>query len=110
MIVEDHQVQFDWRETYPPLPPPDLQFLDQHHFYLALDNQMIVEMLRTELAYLSSCWRMTGRPTLTFPITRSMLGKNISLLVSDCGGLHLVNAGLRMVSVTSVSCIHIFCM
>ncbi|KAM3877411.1 LOW QUALITY PROTEIN: phosphorylase b kinase regulatory subunit alpha, liver isoform [Diretmus argenteus] len=49
------------------------EFLDQHHFYLALDNQMIVEMLRTELAYLSSCWRMTGRPTLTFPITRSML-------------------------------------
>ncbi|XP_028293604.1 phosphorylase b kinase regulatory subunit alpha, liver isoform isoform X3 [Gouania willdenowi] len=49
------------------------QFVDQHHFYLALDNQMIVEMLRTELAYLSSCWRMTGRPTLTFPITHSML-------------------------------------
>ncbi|XP_056134508.1 phosphorylase b kinase regulatory subunit alpha, liver isoform [Lampris incognitus] len=49
------------------------QFLDQHHFYLALDNQMIVEMLRTELAYLSSCWRMTGRPMLTFPITSSML-------------------------------------
>uniref|UniRef100_A0A3B3QEF2 Phosphorylase b kinase regulatory subunit n=1 Tax=Paramormyrops kingsleyae TaxID=1676925 RepID=A0A3B3QEF2_9TELE len=49
------------------------QFLDQHHFYLALDNQMIVDMLRTELAYLSSCWRMTGRPTLTFPITQSML-------------------------------------
>uniref|UniRef100_A0AAQ4QMQ5 Phosphorylase b kinase regulatory subunit n=1 Tax=Gasterosteus aculeatus aculeatus TaxID=481459 RepID=A0AAQ4QMQ5_GASAC len=49
------------------------QFLDQHHFYLALDNQMIVEMLRTELAYLSSCWRMTGRPTLAFPITHSML-------------------------------------
>ncbi|KAL6112851.1 phka2 [Pungitius sinensis] len=49
------------------------QFLDQHHFYLALDNQMIVEMLRTELAYLSSCWRMTGRPTVAFPITHSML-------------------------------------
>lgn len=51
-----------------------VQFLDHHHFYLALDNQMIVEMLRTELAYLSSCWRMTGRPTLAFPITHSMLG------------------------------------
>ncbi|XP_030627255.1 phosphorylase b kinase regulatory subunit alpha, liver isoform isoform X2 [Chanos chanos] len=49
------------------------QFLDKHHFYLALDNQMIVEMLRNELAYLSSCWRMTGRPTLTFPITQNML-------------------------------------
>uniref|UniRef100_A0A8C7N3Y6 Phosphorylase b kinase regulatory subunit n=1 Tax=Oncorhynchus kisutch TaxID=8019 RepID=A0A8C7N3Y6_ONCKI len=48
------------------------QFLDQHHFYLALDNQMIVEMLRTELSYLSSSWRMTGRPTLTFPITHSI--------------------------------------
>uniref|UniRef100_A0A8B9N2R6 Phosphorylase b kinase regulatory subunit n=1 Tax=Accipiter nisus TaxID=211598 RepID=A0A8B9N2R6_9AVES len=51
------------------------QFTDQHHFYLALDNQMIVEMLKTELAYLTSCWRMTGRPTLTFPITHTMLGK-----------------------------------
>nr|XP_020644828.1 phosphorylase b kinase regulatory subunit alpha, liver isoform [Pogona vitticeps] len=49
------------------------QFTDQHHFYLALDNRMVVEMLRTELAYLTSCWRMTGRPTLTFPITNTML-------------------------------------
>ncbi|XP_053160587.1 phosphorylase b kinase regulatory subunit alpha, liver isoform isoform X7 [Hemicordylus capensis] len=49
------------------------QFTDQHHFYLALDNRMIVEMIRTELAYLTSCWRMTGRPTLTFPITNTML-------------------------------------
>ncbi|XP_029313408.1 phosphorylase b kinase regulatory subunit alpha, liver isoform isoform X4 [Cottoperca gobio] len=56
------------------------QFLDQRHFYLALDNQMIVEMLRTELAYLSSCWRMTGRPTLTFPITRSMLVEDVDAI------------------------------
>uniref|UniRef100_A0AAY5KM32 Phosphorylase b kinase regulatory subunit n=1 Tax=Esox lucius TaxID=8010 RepID=A0AAY5KM32_ESOLU len=53
------------------------QFLDKHHFYLALDNQMIVEMLRTELAYLSSSWRIIGRPTLTFPITHNMLGKHL---------------------------------
>ncbi|XP_070358126.1 phosphorylase b kinase regulatory subunit alpha, liver isoform isoform X3 [Equus asinus] len=49
------------------------QFTDQHHFYLALDNEMIVEMLRIELAYLCTCWRMTGRPTLTFPIAHTML-------------------------------------
>ncbi|XP_036030015.1 phosphorylase b kinase regulatory subunit alpha, liver isoform isoform X5 [Onychomys torridus] len=49
------------------------QFTDQHHFYLALDNEMIVEMLRIELAYLCTCWRMTGRPTLTFPVTHTML-------------------------------------
>uniref|UniRef100_A0A8C1ZKV6 Phosphorylase b kinase regulatory subunit n=1 Tax=Cyprinus carpio TaxID=7962 RepID=A0A8C1ZKV6_CYPCA len=46
---------------------------DYHSFYLALDNKMIVEMLRTDLSYLSSRWRMTGRPTVTFPISQTML-------------------------------------
>uniref|UniRef100_A0A452QZA9 Phosphorylase b kinase regulatory subunit n=1 Tax=Ursus americanus TaxID=9643 RepID=A0A452QZA9_URSAM len=55
------------------------QFTDQHHFYLALDNEMIVEMLRIELAYLCTCWRMTGRPTLTFPITHTMLSNSCLL-------------------------------
>ncbi|XP_009868093.1 PREDICTED: phosphorylase b kinase regulatory subunit alpha, skeletal muscle isoform, partial [Apaloderma vittatum] len=49
------------------------QFIDQQQFYLALDNKMIVEMLRTDLSYLCSRWRMTGRPTITFPISRTML-------------------------------------
>uniref|UniRef100_UPI00398E8A64 phosphorylase b kinase regulatory subunit alpha, liver isoform-like isoform X2 n=1 Tax=Pristiophorus japonicus TaxID=55135 RepID=UPI00398E8A64 len=52
------------------------QFIDQHQFYLALDNHMIVEMLRTDLAYLFSCWKMTGRPTVTFPITKIMLSED----------------------------------
>ncbi|XP_072370519.1 phosphorylase b kinase regulatory subunit alpha, liver isoform-like isoform X1 [Scyliorhinus torazame] len=52
------------------------QFIDQHQFYLALDNRMIVEMLRTDLAYLFCCWKMTGRPTVTFPITKSMLSED----------------------------------
>uniref|UniRef100_A0A9L0RCD8 Phosphorylase b kinase regulatory subunit n=1 Tax=Equus caballus TaxID=9796 RepID=A0A9L0RCD8_HORSE len=56
------------------------QFTDQHHFYLALDNEMIVEMLRIELAYLCTCWRMTGRPTLTFPITHTMLSNSVDLI------------------------------
>uniref|UniRef100_A0AAX7TR50 Phosphorylase b kinase regulatory subunit n=1 Tax=Astatotilapia calliptera TaxID=8154 RepID=A0AAX7TR50_ASTCA len=84
------------------------QFLDQHHFYLALDNQMIVEMLRTELAYLSCCWRMTGRPTLTFPITRSMLdedGETIdSCILSTLRKLQDgYFAGARFVSLYNVS-------
>uniref|UniRef100_A0AAV2KRB5 Phosphorylase b kinase regulatory subunit n=1 Tax=Knipowitschia caucasica TaxID=637954 RepID=A0AAV2KRB5_KNICA len=49
------------------------QFIDHQQFYIALDNQMIVEMLRTEIAYLASRWRMTGRPTVTFPISQTML-------------------------------------
>ncbi|NXK41979.1 KPB1 kinase, partial [Piprites chloris] len=49
------------------------QFIDQQQFYLALDNKMIVEMLRTDLSYLCSRWRMTGRPTITFPVSHIML-------------------------------------
>ncbi|XP_063288316.1 phosphorylase b kinase regulatory subunit alpha, skeletal muscle isoform isoform X1 [Pelobates fuscus] len=52
------------------------QFIDQQQFYLALDNRMIVEMLRTDLSYLCSRWRMTGRPTITFPISHTMLDSN----------------------------------
>jgi len=81
-----------WREgrTVLNLTCCDLQFTDQHHFYLALDNEMIVEMLRIELAYLCTCWRMTGRPTLTFPITHTMLSKSVNLICPDScpmGGL-----------------------
>ncbi|XP_025947218.1 phosphorylase b kinase regulatory subunit alpha, skeletal muscle isoform isoform X3 [Apteryx rowi] len=49
------------------------QFIDQQQFYLALDNRMIVEMLRTDLSYLCSRWRMTGQPTIIFPISHTML-------------------------------------
>ncbi|XP_066437037.1 phosphorylase b kinase regulatory subunit alpha, skeletal muscle isoform isoform X2 [Eleutherodactylus coqui] len=49
------------------------QFIDQQQFYLALDNRMIVEMLRTDLSYLCSRWRMTGRPTISFPVSHTML-------------------------------------
>ncbi|NXD27454.1 KPB1 kinase, partial [Spelaeornis formosus] len=54
------------------------QFIDQQQFYLALDNKMIVEMLRTDLSYLCSRWRMTGRPTITFPISHTMLDETSS--------------------------------
>lgn len=52
-----------------------LQFIDPQQFYLALDNKMIVEMLRTDISYLCSRWRMTGRPTVTFPVSQSMLSE-----------------------------------
>ncbi|NWX56094.1 KPB1 kinase, partial [Promerops cafer] len=54
------------------------QFIDQQQFYLALDNKMIVEMLRTDLSYLCSRWRMTGRPTITFPVSHTMLDETNS--------------------------------
>ncbi|XP_034020856.1 phosphorylase b kinase regulatory subunit alpha, skeletal muscle isoform isoform X2 [Thalassophryne amazonica] len=54
------------------------QFIDHQQFYLALDNKMIVEMLRTDISYLASRWRMLGRPTVTFPISQSMLTEDRS--------------------------------
>ncbi|KAM4886390.1 phosphorylase b kinase regulatory subunit alpha, skeletal muscle isoform 2-T3 [Sylvia borin] len=54
------------------------QFIDQQQFYLALDNKMIVEMLRTDLSYLCSRWRMTGRPTITFLVSHTMLDETSS--------------------------------
>ncbi|XP_020331217.1 phosphorylase b kinase regulatory subunit alpha, skeletal muscle isoform [Oncorhynchus kisutch] len=49
------------------------QFIDHQEFYLALDNHMILEMLRNDLSYLASRWRITGCPTVSFPISSNML-------------------------------------
>ncbi len=61
----------------------NVQFVDHHEFYLALDNHMIVEMLRIDLSYLCSRWRMTGRPTVTFPISHDMLSECPQLTTSS---------------------------
>lgn len=61
----------------------NVQFVDHHEFYLALDNHMIVEMLRIDLSYLCSRWRMTGRPTVTFPISHGMLSECPQLTTSS---------------------------
>ncbi|MEJ1281461.1 hypothetical protein NN561_012411 [Cricetulus griseus] len=63
---------YDIRKTIFTFTP---QFIDQQQFYLALDNKMIVEMLRTDLSYLCSRWRMTGQPTITFPVSHTMLAR-----------------------------------
>ncbi|XP_020727323.1 phosphorylase b kinase regulatory subunit alpha, skeletal muscle isoform isoform X4 [Odocoileus virginianus] len=71
---------YDIRKTIFTFTP---QFIDQQQFYLALDNKMIVEMLRTDLSYLCSRWRMTGQPTITFPISHSMLDEDGTSLNSS---------------------------
>ncbi|ELK29747.1 Phosphorylase b kinase regulatory subunit alpha, skeletal muscle isoform [Myotis davidii] len=69
---------YDIRKTIFTFTP---QFIDQQQFYLALDNNMIVEMLRTDLSYLCSRWRMTGQPTITFPISHTMLAYHSTPIV-----------------------------
>ncbi|XP_011814295.1 PREDICTED: phosphorylase b kinase regulatory subunit alpha, skeletal muscle isoform isoform X5 [Colobus angolensis palliatus] len=71
---------YDIRKTIFTFTP---QFIDQQQFYLALDNKMMVEMLRTDLSYLCSRWRMTGQPTITFPVSHSMLDEDGTSLNSS---------------------------
>lgn len=82
---------YDIRKTIFTFTP---QFIDQQQFYLALDNKMIVEMLRTDLSYLCSRWRMTGQPTITLPISQTMLDEDgISLNSSILAALRKMQDG-----------------
>jgi phosphorylase kinase alpha/beta subunit len=51
------------------------QFLDHEAFYLCLDNRLLVDLIRTDLAYLKANWKLMGRPTMVLPLTRTMMGK-----------------------------------
>uniref|UniRef100_A0A452TDL3 Phosphorylase b kinase regulatory subunit n=1 Tax=Ursus maritimus TaxID=29073 RepID=A0A452TDL3_URSMA len=107
---------YDIRKTVFTFTP---QFIDQQQFYLALDNKMIVEMLRTDLSYLCSRWRMTGQPTITFPISHTMLGipfltemccfKRISsdFLFSICPVIVRIQTGKLSEFLTTSCCTHL---
>jgi phosphorylase kinase alpha/beta subunit len=48
-------------------------FLDQHDFYLTLDNRLLADKIRAEIAYLQRHWHQPGQPLLALLITDSML-------------------------------------
>ncbi|KAB0342693.1 hypothetical protein FD754_019619 [Muntiacus muntjak] len=81
------------------------EFIDQQQFYLALDNKMIVEMLRTDLSYLCSRWRMTGQPTITFPISHSML--EFPLILCFIYPLFRIQTGKLSEFLTTSCCTHL---
>ncbi|KAK3100518.1 hypothetical protein FSP39_021212 [Pinctada imbricata] len=49
------------------------QFLDQHHFYLPLDADFLVDHLKTDVEYLHKNWRMGGRPLFVFFVGHMMI-------------------------------------
>lgn len=49
------------------------QFMNQHDFYLTLDNVMLVERLKMELAYVSKQWDAPGRPLVVLVVKEHML-------------------------------------
>ncbi len=66
-------------ETVVFLPP----FLDARKSYLHLDNRLLVEQIKGELAYLQRNWRQPGRPLMTLMVSRSMLLTGNSRLLVD---------------------------
>uniref|UniRef100_F6US34 Phosphorylase b kinase regulatory subunit n=1 Tax=Ciona intestinalis TaxID=7719 RepID=F6US34_CIOIN len=50
--------------------------LDQRDFYMSLDTDMLIDMMLTELQYLSTYWNMPGRPIITVPIHSGMLAED----------------------------------
>uniref|UniRef100_A0A452TDK6 Phosphorylase b kinase regulatory subunit n=1 Tax=Ursus maritimus TaxID=29073 RepID=A0A452TDK6_URSMA len=93
---------YDIRKTVFTFTP---QFIDQQQFYLALDNKMIVEMLRTDLSYLCSRWRMTGQPTITFPISHTMISSDF--LFSICPVIVRIQTGKLSEFLTTSCCTHL---
>ncbi|KNC70153.1 hypothetical protein SARC_17323, partial [Sphaeroforma arctica JP610] len=47
-------------------------FLDAQKFYITLDNELMVDTIRTQLAFIRTNWKQIGRPTLTIMLTGSM--------------------------------------
>jgi phosphorylase kinase alpha/beta subunit len=51
------------------------QFMNRHDFYLTLDNVMLVERLKMELAYISKQWAAPGRPLVVLVVKKRMLSE-----------------------------------
>ena len=49
--------------------------MDQRHFYICLDTEMLIDMMVTEMQYLVSTWKAPGRPLLIMPIHCGMLSE-----------------------------------
>jgi phosphorylase kinase alpha/beta subunit len=51
------------------------QCLNQKGFYLAMDNRMLIQRLRLELAYIYKHWDRPGNPLVVMTIKQNMLGR-----------------------------------
>ena len=49
------------------------QFMDQKGFYIAMDNQLLIQRLRLELVYIARHWDKPGQPLLVVNIKPNML-------------------------------------
>lgn len=57
------------------------QFLDWERFYWTHDINILLDILKSELAYLKSSWNVSGRPLFAMVISNAML-KGFAMLIS----------------------------
>jgi hypothetical protein len=57
-----------------------VQFVDQQKFYLPLDTSLLLDMIKTDIQYLGSSWKMMGRPLMVLPIRKALLGMYVDFL------------------------------
>ena len=80
------------------------QFMSQQGFYLAMDNQLLIQRLRLELAYLARHWDKPGQPLMLFHIKQNMLSGTDRQVLLDFirelqqGQLHAVSIRLSLLT------------
>jgi phosphorylase kinase alpha/beta subunit len=74
------------------------QCLDEHNFYLTLDDRLMVERFKAELAYLAHHWDKPGNPLMALLIDEPMLSDESAeqlfhcmreLQSGSCNGIHV---------------------
>ncbi len=59
------------------------QFMDQKSFYLTMDNQLLIQRLRTELNYIAQHWDKPAPPLLIINVKHNMLTEKDGHLLID---------------------------
>ena len=61
--------------------PLHSQFTDESRYYIASDINILLDIIKNEIAFLKTNWKMLGRPTLVLPLRSSIIrGKSIASL------------------------------
>lgn len=59
-----------------------LQFSDLTRFYIASDNELMIDILKGEINFLKSAWQnLLGRPLVTLALRRTYLGLSVCLSI-----------------------------
>ena len=83
--------------------------MDEERSYIASDMDMVLDMVKNEIAFLKTNWHMSGRPTIILPIRTRILGGTLSTtLLSLHSLLYSLFSLSRLVLSFSLSLVFLF--